>query len=61
MYSAIVNNKEILTNSELAKEKWINNKDRFLNNSYFIKNNMYLFYKNRANAMLNELNFWSSK
>jgi hypothetical protein len=48
MFTAIIDNRELLTNNTKTKKLWQENKDRFLYNVSFVKHNMYNFYEKRA-------------
>lgn len=60
LYTALYNNKEILTNNELVKDIWKANKHRFLSNVNIAKTKMYDYYSVRAETeftkCLNEFN-----
>jgi len=48
MFSAIIDNRELLTDNSRVKHLWKENKDRLLKNVSFVKDNIYDFYRNRA-------------
>jgi hypothetical protein len=48
MFSAVINNRELLTNNERTKTLWKENKNRFLRNVEFVKDDLYKFYQDRA-------------
>jgi len=48
MFSALVDNLELLTNNERTKNLWKENKHRLLSNVDFVKNDLYGFYQDRA-------------
>jgi hypothetical protein len=48
MFSAVINNRELLTNNERTKTLWKENKHRFLRNVEFVKDDLYKFYQDRA-------------
>ena len=60
LYSAIYNNRKLLTDNNYIKELWIQNKYRFDSNINVAKTSMYDFFENRANIdftrCLNDIN-----
>jgi hypothetical protein len=60
LYSAIYNNRKLLTDNNYIKELWIQNKYRFDSNINVAKTTMYDFFENRANIdftrCLNDIN-----
>ena len=53
--SAIIKNKELLTNNIRTKELWIKNKSRFEKNVDFCQERLYNFYSNRAEKIFHEV------
>lgn len=53
--SAILNNKDLLTNNERTKKLWIENQQRFQNNVDFCREKLYNFYNNRTIKLFEEI------
>jgi hypothetical protein len=53
--TAIIKNKEILTNNDKVKQLWIENKERFQKNVNFCRTDLYLYYEKRATDYFNRI------